>query len=112
MNDKKPNISDISVIKLPANDTFSLRLNQALTAVRHMAAAESIGKDKLEIITDLMRGPNGATVEDVVAVTGWPLGVVQSALITLVGILPGAEESTEGTQKLYRITGWEDNDKH
>ena len=99
----------------PANDSLSPRLQQALARVRLFQQREGdAGRDKLEIIVDLMRGPNGATVEDVVGITGWPLEIVRSTLTTLTGIVDGGEAMTlvneQGTKQIYRITGWDETE--
>lgn len=36
--------------------------------------------DRIEILREMMRGPNGATVEDILKVTGWPVELVEDVI--------------------------------
>lgn len=97
-----------------ANESFSKRLGVALKGVRFYQQQSGDGRDKLEIIVDLMRGEKGATVADVIEITGWPVEIVSSTLATLAGLVEGGEISTlvnaGGTHHIYRIRGWDEDE--
>ncbi len=98
----------------PANDRVSERLGLALKGVRFYQQHSGDGRDKLEIIVDLMRGEKGATVADVIEITGWPVEIVSSTLATLAGLVDGGEVHTlvneTGTHHTYRIKGWDEDE--
>lgn len=90
-----------------ANDSVSPRIQAALDGVRKLAASETQGQDKLEVILDMMKRPSGTTVNDVVIATGWPLIFVERALETLVELYPNGSALTlvnaAGTRVIYKI---------
>lgn len=93
------------VVEAKKPEAQSAPMKAGLAAV----AAMPVGKtSKLNAITELLMRPAGATVNDLIAVTGWQKHTVRAALSHALAKKRGYQivsEKPANGQRIYKITG-------
>ena len=112
---KKPSITKSTKAKAPPKKAkpvangkhpeaeMSASVQTALAAV----AAMPVGKaSKLDAVVELLKRPEGATIEDIIAVTGWQKHTVRAALSHALGKKRGykiVSDKPQGGKRTYTI---------
>jgi hypothetical protein len=82
---------------------LSAPMKAGLTAVANMPVRK---ESKLEAVIQLISRPEGATIEDMVAATGWQKHTIRSALSHALAKKRGYEivsDKPKGEQRIYKI---------
>lgn len=95
----------LAIAEAPAATKPSAAMQAGLDAVATMPVGKT---SKLNAITELLMRPEGATINDMIAVTGWQKHTVRAALSHALGKKRGYQivsEKPAGGQRSYKIMG-------
>ncbi len=93
--------------KKPAKSAKPKKLSAPMKAALNAVAAMPVRKEsKLEAIIQLLSRPEGATIDDMVAATGWQKHTIRSALSHALAKKRSYEivsDKPQGEQRIYKI---------
>ncbi len=101
----KANGKSVGNGKHPEAESASVPMQAALAAVAAMPVTK---ETKLDAIIRLLKRPEGATLEDMVAATGWQKHTVRAALSHALAKKRGYQivsDKPMGGQRIYKIVG-------